>query len=49
MEYTICKEKHTVHCQGCYFLGDTQVLGHVRLKEMVQIKVHAEQEAKPSL
>ena len=32
------KTKHTVHCQGCYFWGDSQVLGYVILKKMMQEK-----------
>ena len=31
-------KKNTVHCQGCYFWGDSQVMGYVRLKRMVQEK-----------
>ena len=33
-----CEEKYTVYFQGCYFWGDTQVLGYVILKKMVQGK-----------
>ena len=32
------KKKHTVHFQGCYFLGDAQVVGYGRLKKIVQGK-----------
>ena len=31
-------KKNTVHCQGCYFLGDSQVLRCGRLKKTVQGK-----------
>ena len=34
----IRKEKHTIHCQSCYFWGYTQVLGCGRLRKMVQGK-----------
>ena len=34
----IREENLNVHCQGCYFLGDAQVLGYGRLNKMAQEK-----------
>ena len=36
MDQTTHKEKHSVHCQGCYFWGEYQVLGYGRLKKKAQ-------------